>query len=110
MPQHEAHTELNAQVVAVVAISGVGLLVLPQLAAMLHADNRLTRVLHVFLPLPPVGLWRWYINIYIAFVGFINRPVFYIKHDVSGVGFCACLQVVPTQLGVLERHIVTSLS
>jgi hypothetical protein len=42
------------------------------------------------------GLWRWYINITIAILDIINRPVSYLKHDVSETWFCL-LQVDPTQ-------------
>jgi hypothetical protein len=33
----------------------------------------------------------------------IHRPVFYLKHDISDTGFCLRLQVVPTQLGKIDR-------
>jgi hypothetical protein len=31
-----------------------------------------------------VGLWQRYINITIAILGIIHRPVFYLEHDNSG--------------------------
>jgi hypothetical protein len=50
-----------------------------------------------------VGLWRWYINVTITFLDSIHRPVFYLKHDVSEIGFCLRLQVEPTELGQIDR-------
>jgi hypothetical protein len=49
-----------------------------------------------------IGLWRWYINITIAILDIIHRPVFYLKHDVSESGFWI-LQVEPTQMGPIGR-------
>jgi hypothetical protein len=34
----------------------------------------------------------------ITILNIIERPVFYLKHDVSETGFCPCLQVEPTQM------------
>jgi hypothetical protein len=50
-----------------------------------------------------VGLWRCYINITITFLYIIRRPVFYLKHNLSGTGFCLCLLVQPTQLGPIGK-------
>jgi hypothetical protein len=48
-------------------------------------------------------LWRWYINTITVFLDIIHRPVFYLKHKVSETGFCLRLQVIPTQLGPIDR-------
>jgi hypothetical protein len=45
-----------------------------------------------------IGLWRLYINLTIAILDIILRPVFYLKHDVSDTAFCLRLQVEPTQI------------
>jgi nitrogen-specific signal transduction histidine kinase len=37
----------------------------------------------------------------------IHRPVLYLKHDVSGTGFCLCHQVGHTHLGLLESYSVS---
>jgi hypothetical protein len=50
-----------------------------------------------------VGLWRWYINITITILDIINRPVFYLKHNVSETGFFLRLQMETTQLGHKDR-------
>jgi hypothetical protein len=42
-------------------------------------------------------------NINIVFLDIINRPVFYLKHNVSETGFSLRLQVEPTQLGPIDR-------
>jgi hypothetical protein len=49
-----------------------------------------------------VGLWRRYINITITILDIIDRPAFYLKHNVSETGFCLRLQVKPTQLGPID--------
>jgi hypothetical protein len=47
---------------------------------------------------------RWcYINITIAILNIIHRPVFYVKYGVSETGFCLCLQVEPIDLRPIER-------
>jgi hypothetical protein len=46
-----------------------------------------------------VGLWRWYINITLTILDSFHRPAFYLKQDVSEIGFYVRLQVEPTQLG-----------
>jgi hypothetical protein len=33
----------------------------------------------------------------------IHRPVFYLKHNVSEIGFCLRFQVEPTQLSPIDR-------
>jgi hypothetical protein len=33
----------------------------------------------------------------------IHCPVFYLKHIASEIEFCLCLQVEPTQVGLIER-------
>jgi hypothetical protein len=48
-------------------------------------------------------LRRWYINITITILNTINRPVFYLKHDVSETGVCLCLQAELAQIGPIER-------
>jgi hypothetical protein len=50
-----------------------------------------------------ISLWRWYINITIAFLDIIHRPLFYLKHDVSETVFCFLLEVVPNQMSPIER-------
>jgi hypothetical protein len=42
-----------------------------------------------------IGLWRWHINITITILDITHRPVFYLKHDVSEIGFCLRFQVEP---------------
>jgi hypothetical protein len=49
-----------------------------------------------------IGLWRWYSNIIISVLDIIRRPVFYLKHQVSNTEFCLCLQVEPTEMGLLS--------
>jgi hypothetical protein len=49
-----------------------------------------------------IGLWRWYINITITILDIIHRPVFYLKRNVSEIGFYSRLQVEPTQVGPME--------
>jgi hypothetical protein len=44
-----------------------------------------------------IGLWRWYINITITILDIIQRPAFYLKHDVSETDFCLRLEAKPTQ-------------
>jgi hypothetical protein len=50
-----------------------------------------------------MGLWRWYINITIPIQDIVNRPVFYLKHNISETGVCLRLQVEPTQLSSIYR-------
>jgi hypothetical protein len=44
-------------------------------------------------------LWRRHISVTVTILDIIQRPVFYLKHDLSEAGFCRRLQVEPTQLG-----------
>jgi hypothetical protein len=37
------------------------------------------------------------------FLDIIHRPVYFSKHNVSETGFCLCVQVIPTQLGPIDR-------
>jgi hypothetical protein len=37
-------------------------------------------------------------------LGIIHHPVFYLKHDVSEIGFCLRTQVELNQLGQVHRH------
>jgi hypothetical protein len=50
-----------------------------------------------------IGLWRWYVNITITILDIIQRPVFYLKYDVSETAFCLRLQVESTQLCPTDR-------
>jgi hypothetical protein len=50
-----------------------------------------------------IGLWRWYINIAITILDIIHSPVFYLKHDVSEIGFRLRLQVETTQMGTKDE-------
>jgi hypothetical protein len=50
-----------------------------------------------------IGLWQWCINITIAVLDIIYRPVFYLKHGVSETVFCLRLQVEPSQLGTIDK-------
>jgi hypothetical protein len=44
-----------------------------------------------------------YINITTTILDIIQRPVVYLKPNVSQTGFCHYLQVVPTQLNAIDR-------
>jgi hypothetical protein len=46
----------------------------------------------------------------ITILDIIRRPVFYIKHDVSEIGFCPRLQVEPTQVAPLDGAIMFPIS
>jgi hypothetical protein len=50
-----------------------------------------------------ISLWRWYINITIAILNSIHRPVFYFKHGVSETGVCLPLQLEPSSLVPIDR-------
>jgi hypothetical protein len=43
------------------------------------------------------------INVTITILDVIQRPVFYLKHDVSETEFCLRLQAEPTLLGPIDR-------
>jgi hypothetical protein len=43
------------------------------------------------------------ICIIIIILDIIYFPVFYLKHNISETGFCFRLQVVPSQLGPIDR-------
>jgi hypothetical protein len=44
-----------------------------------------------------------YIDITITILDIIQLPVFSLKHSISETGFCLRLQVIPTQLGLVDR-------
>jgi hypothetical protein len=46
-----------------------------------------------------IGLWFWYMNITITILDIIHHWVFYLKHNVSEIGPCPCLQVGSTWVG-----------
>jgi hypothetical protein len=50
-----------------------------------------------------MGLSRWYMNITIAILDIIHRPVFYLKHNVPETGFYLSLQVETARLSPIDR-------
>jgi hypothetical protein len=55
------------------------------------------------LKIRSIGLRQLHINTTITIPDIIHRPVAYLKHDILETGFCLRLQVVPTQLGQIDR-------
>jgi hypothetical protein len=55
------------------------------------------------------GLWRWYINVTTTILDIINRPIFYLKLNVSETGFCLRLGVSPIQLDPIELDLAVSI-
>jgi hypothetical protein len=44
-----------------------------------------------------IGLWRLYITITITVLNIIDRPAFYLKHNILETEFCLSIQVEPAQ-------------
>jgi hypothetical protein len=47
-------------------------------------------------------IWLRYINITVTILDIIHRPVFYLKHSVSEIGFWLRFQVEPSYFGPID--------
>jgi hypothetical protein len=66
-----------------------------------YANSFLTYVFYILKR--SIGLWRRYVNKTIIILDTINRPIFYLKHNVSEIGFSSRLRVELTQLSPTNR-------